>query len=85
MFKSKHLITWFDFSPWLRAITPASSRLFEVRSRCNSEFDSGKNSARQIAPAEVMPVDDRNSLFNALLSVNAVRSAWICSSAIRIP
>ena len=77
MFRSKHLITRFDFSPWLRAITPASSRLFEVRSRCNSEFDSGKNSARHMPPAAVIPVDDKNNLFSALLSVNAVRSACI--------
>lgn len=77
IFKSKHRITWFAFKPELSAMTPAMSILFIVRSRCNNEVDSGRNSARAIAPAVVIDVDDRNNRFNAPLRVKAVRSDWI--------
>lgn len=40
-------------------------------------MDSGRNSARAIAPADVMPVDERNNRFSASFKVNAVRSDWI--------
>ena len=53
------------------------SILFIVRSRCNSEVDSGRNSARAIAPADDMDVDDRNNRFSAVLRVKAVRRDWI--------
>ena len=45
-----------------------------VRSKCNSEVDSGRNSARAIAPSDVKFVDDKNRRFRALLRVKAVRN-----------
>jgi hypothetical protein len=65
-------MAWFDFKPELRAITPATSRLFVVRSRCKSDVDSGRNSANAMAPAEVRPVEAMKSLLRAVLIVNAV-------------
>jgi hypothetical protein len=55
-------------------MTPAISNEFIVKSRCNSDVDSGRNSANAMAPAEVMEVDDRKRRLSAVLSVNAVRS-----------
>lgn len=75
--RSKHLITWLAFNPELRAITPAISRLFNVRSRCRSDVDSGRNSARAMAPADVSEVEERKSRFRAVFTVNAVRRDWI--------
>jgi len=66
-------MTWFAFNPELSAITPAMSMLFVVRSRCSKEVDSGRNSAKAMAPADVMDVDDRNSRFRAVFKVKAVR------------
>jgi hypothetical protein len=40
--------------------------------------DSGRNSAREMAPADVRLVEERNRRFNEVLSVNAVRRDWIC-------
>ena len=54
-------------------MTPAISNEFIVKSRCNSDVDSGRNSANAMAPAEVMEVDDRKRRLSAVLSVNAVR------------
>ena len=51
--------------------------LFTVRSRCKREADSGRNSARAMAPAEVSWVDERKRRLRAVLSVNAVRNDWI--------
>lgn len=73
IFKSKQRIVWFAFSPELNAITPAKSSVFIVRSRCNNDVDSGRNSANAIAPADANDVDDRNNRFSALFNVNAVR------------
>lgn len=70
--RSRQRITWFALRPELSAITPAMSILFVVRSRCNNDADSGRNSARAMAPAEVMEVEDRNRRFKALFRVNAV-------------
>ena len=66
-------MTWLAFNPELRAITPARSRLFMVRSRCRSDVDSGRNSANAIAPAGLNEVDDRKRRLRALFNVNAVR------------
>ena len=77
IFKSKQRIVRFAFSPELRAMTPAISILFSVRSRCKSEVDSGRNSARAIAPAEVIEVEERKRRLRAVLRVNAVRRDWI--------
>ena len=74
IFTSKHLMTWLAFNPELRAMTPAISSEFIVKSRCSSDVDSGRNSANAMAPAEVMEVDDRKRRLSAVLSVNAVRS-----------
>lgn len=65
-------MVWFALSPELSAITPAISKLLIVRSRCSNDVDSGRNSARAMAPADVICVDERNNRFNAVLSVNAV-------------
>jgi hypothetical protein len=73
MFRSKQRITWFALKPELSAITPARSSVFIVRSRWSNDTDSGRNSAKAIAPADAMPVDDKNSRFNAVLRVKAVR------------
>lgn len=70
-------MVWLAFNPPLSAITPAKSRLLEVRSRCNKDADSGKNSARAIAPAEAMEVEAKNKRLSDVLSVNAVRRDWI--------
>lgn len=78
MFRSKHLITWFDFNPELSAITPAKSSWFIVRSRWSNDVDSGRNSARAIAPAEVIEVEERKSRLRAVFSVKAVRKDWTC-------
>jgi len=67
-FKSKHSVVRFAFNPELRAITPAISKLFMVRSRCNNDVDSGRNSARAIAPSEVIEVDDKSNRLSAVLS-----------------
>lgn len=53
-------------------MTPAMSRLLTVRSRCKSDVDSGRNSAKAMAPADVKDVDERNRRLRALLSVKAV-------------
>ena len=73
MFRSKHRMMWFAFNPELSAITPAMSMLFMVRSRCSKEVDSGRNSAKAMAPADVMDVDDKKSRFRAVFRVKAVR------------
>ena len=74
---SKHLITWLAFKPELRAIRPAISNEFIVKSRWSNDVDSGRNSANAMAPAEFIEVDDRKRRLRAVLSVNAVRSDWI--------
>jgi hypothetical protein len=79
MFRSRHRITKFALRPPLRAMTPAKSKLFCVRSRCSKELDSGKNSARAMAPAEDNCVEDKNNRLRALLRVKAVRSDCIWS------
>lgn len=71
--RSRHRIVWLAFKPELRAITPAMSRLFSVRSRWRRDVDSGRNSANAIAPADVIEVEERNRRLSAVLSVNAVR------------
>lgn len=70
-------MTWFAFKPELRAITPAISKLFIVKSRWRSDVDSGRNSARAMAPADVSEVEDKKSRFKAVFRVNAVRRDWI--------
>lgn len=60
------------------AHTPARSNSFLVKSRCNNERDSGRNSASAMAPGEVRPVEERKSRLREELSVNAVRSEVIC-------
>jgi len=77
MFRSRQRIVWFALSPELRAMTPAMSRSFMVRSRCKSDVDSGRNSARAIAPADVIEVEERNKRLSAVFRVNAVRSDCI--------
>lgn len=67
-------MVWFAFKPEFKAITPARSRSFMVRSKCSNDVDSGRNSARAIAPADVIEVDERNSRLRASLRVNAVRN-----------
>ena len=67
-------MTWLAFNPELRAMTPAISSEFIVKSRCSNDVDSGRNSANAMAPAEVMEVEDRKRRLSAVLSVNAVRS-----------
>src|ERR1700722_11522570 len=59
------------------------SKLFMVRSRCNNDVDSGRNSARAIAPSEIIEVDDRNNRLSAVLRVHAVRNDWIWVSEAR--
>lgn len=66
-------MTWLALSPELSAITPAMSKLFIVRSRWSSDVDSGRNSARAMAPVDVKPVEDMNKRLRALFNVNAVR------------
>ena len=77
MFTSRHRITWLAFSPELKAITPAMSKLFMVRSRWSRDVDSGRNSAKAMAPADVIEVDDKKRRFSAVLRVNAVLRDWI--------
>jgi hypothetical protein len=60
-------------------MTPAISKLLRVRSRWRRDVDSGRNSARAMAPAEVIEVEARNNLLRAVLSVKAVRKDWICN------
>src|SRR5882762_1892233 len=76
--RSRQRIVWFALSPELSAMTPAMSRLLTVRSRWSKEVDSGRNSARAIAPAEVRWVEERNNRLRAVLRVKAVLSDWIC-------
>ena len=71
---------WLAFRPLLSAMTPARSMLFTVRSRCRREADSGRNSARAMAAAEVSWVEERKRRLRAVLSVNAVRNDWIFRS-----
>jgi len=73
MLRSMQRITWFAFRPELRAMTPAKSNVFIVKSRWSNDTDSGRNSANAMAPADTRPVDDKKSRFNAVLRVNAVR------------
>lgn len=73
MFRSRQRITWFAFKPELRAITPARSRVFIVKSRWSNDTDSGRNSAKAMAPADTRPVEDKNNRFSAVFKVNAVR------------
>ena len=48
--------------------------LFNVRSKCSRDVDSGRNSAKAMAPVELRLVDDKNKRFRALFSVKAVRN-----------
>lgn len=59
------------------AITPARSKWFCVKSKCNRLVDSGKNSASMIAPADVNEVPDKKSRRRAVLRVKAVLSEVI--------
>jgi hypothetical protein len=77
MFKSRQRIVWLALRPELIAMTPAISSSFIVRSRCKSDVDSGKNSARAIAPADVIEVEERNKRLSAVFKVNAVRNDCI--------
>jgi hypothetical protein len=54
-------------------MTPAKSSGFIVRSRWSNDTDSGRNSAKAIAPDDIRPVDDKNNRFSAVLRVKAVR------------
>jgi hypothetical protein len=49
IFTSKHLMTWLAYNPELRAMTSAISSAFIVKSRCNSDMNSGRNSANAMA------------------------------------
>jgi hypothetical protein len=77
IFKSRQRMVWLAFRPELRAMTPAMSKSFRVRSRCKSDVDSGRNSAKAIAPGDVIEVEERNKRFKAVLRVKAVRNDWI--------
>lgn len=59
-------------------MTPANSKLLFVKSKCNNDVDSGRNSARAMAPAELRDVPVRKRRFREVLRVNAVRRDWIC-------
>jgi hypothetical protein len=58
-------------------MTPARSRSFRVRSRWRRDADSGRNSARAMAPGDVSCVEERKSRLRAVLRVKAVRRDWI--------
>jgi hypothetical protein len=73
MLRSKQRITWLPLKPELSAMTPAKSSGFIVRSRWSNDTDSGRNSAKAIAPDDIRPFDDKNNRFSAVLRVKAVR------------
>jgi len=82
IFRSRQRMTWFTLRPELSAMMPAISRSFVVRSRWGKDVDLERNSVSAIAPAEVIEVDDKNSRFRAVFSVNAVQSDWIWDDVI---
>lgn len=82
---SRHRMRWLFFRPEERARIPATSRGFDVRSRCSRDLDSGKNSASAMAPFDVRPVSERKSRLSDVLTVNAVRSADTCASVKGLP
>jgi hypothetical protein len=64
----------FTFRPLLRAMTPAMSNEFCVKSKWRRLVDSGRNSASMMAPSAVREVADKNSRLSAVFSVKAVLS-----------
>lgn len=54
-----------------------------VKSRWRSDIDSGRNSARAIAPGEVRCVEDRKRRLRELFKVKAVRRDWIYRAPIK--
>ena len=70
------------FQPRADSHDTCKSSEFIVKSRCSSDVDSARNSAKAMALAEAMEVDDRKRRLGAVfklshnLSVNAVRSDW---------
>ena len=68
----------FALRPLDRAITPAKSSAFCVKSKCRRLVDSGRNSASIMAAADVSEVSDRKSRLRAVFKVKAVRKEVIC-------
>jgi len=78
MLRSKHRIVSFALRPLDKAITPAKSSAFCVKSKCKRLVDSGRNSASIMAAADVRDVLERKSRLRAVFKVKAVRKEVIC-------